>query len=170
MGRLLYFYPMAPFKREKIYDLETARVQVRKYCAYQERCQYEVAQRLRDMGLQAGVAESLLIELIEEGFLSEERFSRAYVRGKHRAKGWGRIKIIQGLKAKRVPESCIRLGLQELDKTLYRDTLLSLLEKTQPWASRAEEYAASQAAQRKGYSWDEIQEAIRHQTNTAPGQ
>ena len=56
---------MAPFKREKIYDLDTARLQVRKYCAYQDRCQSEVEQRLRDMGLQAAAAETLLGELIE---------------------------------------------------------------------------------------------------------
>ena len=62
---------MAPFKREKIYDLDTARLQVRKYCAYQDRCQSEVEQRLRDMGLQVAAAETLLGELIEEGFLSE---------------------------------------------------------------------------------------------------
>ncbi|MDG1252251.1 MAG: regulatory protein RecX [Schleiferiaceae bacterium] len=152
---------MAPFKREKIYDLEVARSQVRKYCAYQDRCQFEVEQRLRDMGLQNEAAETLLIELIEEGFLSEERFARAYVRGKHRAKGWGRIKIIQGLKAKRVPESCIRLGLQELDEQGYQNTLVGLLEKTWPWTGRAEVYAASLSAQRKGYTWNEIQEAIQ---------
>jgi regulatory protein len=152
---------MAPFKREKIYDLDTARLQVRKYCAYQDRCQSEVEQRLRDMGLQVAAAETLLGELIEEGFLSEERFARAYARGKHRAKGWGRVKIIQGLKAKRVPEACIRLGLSEIPEEEYRQSLHSLLAKSWPWPDRAAAYAASQAAQRRGFTWHEIQEAQR---------
>jgi len=150
---------MAPFKREKIYDLDTARLQVRKYCAYQDRCQSEVEQRLRDMGLQAAAAETLLGELIEEGFLSEERFARAYARGKHRAKGWGRVKIIHGLKAKRVPEVCIRLGLSEIPEEEYRASLQNLLAKSWPWPDRAAAYAATQALQRKGYTWEEIQAA-----------
>ncbi len=148
---------MAPFKREKTYNLDIARIQVRKYCTYQDRSQFEVEQRLRDMGLKQAAAETLIGELIEEGFLSEERFARAYVRGKHRAKGWGRIKIIQGLKAKRVSEACIRLGLSEISEEEYRQTLETILSKTWPWSDRVSAHSAMQGAERKGYSWDEIQ-------------
>jgi regulatory protein len=157
-GRLFYFYPMA-FKREKVYDLETARVQIRKYCTYQERCQSEVEERLRSMGIVQTAQDDLLGELISEGFLSEERFARAFVRGKHRAKGWGRVKITHHLKAKRVSVRCIQLGLSELDTESYLQTLTALLAKSYPWATRQEEQSALTAAQRKGYTWEEIETA-----------
>lgn len=38
------------------------------------------------MGLGPGQASRLLTELIEEGFLNEERFARAYAGGKFRLK------------------------------------------------------------------------------------
>lgn len=147
------------FKREKVYDLDTARVQIRKYCAYQERCQSEVEERLRSMGLLQTAQDDLLSELISEGFLSEERFARAFVRGKHRAKAWGRVKITFHLKAKRVSARCIQLGLSELDPETYLETLTSLLAKSYPWATRQDEQLAIAAAQRKGYTWEEIETA-----------
>ncbi|MFM1883937.1 MAG: hypothetical protein RL168_121 [Bacteroidota bacterium] len=157
-GRLFYFYPMA-FKREKVYDIDTARLQIRKYCAYQERCQSEVEERLRSMGLVQSAQDDLLAELISEGFLSEERFARAFARGKHRSKGWGRVKISHHLKAKRVSARCIQLGLSELDSTVYLRTLTQLLAKSYPWATRLEEQSAIAAMQRKGYTWEEIETA-----------
>jgi len=147
------------FKRDRVYDLETARVQIRKYCAYQERCQFEVEERLRSMGLLQAAQDDLLGELISEGFLSEERFARAYVRGKNRIKGWGRVKITHHLKAKRVSARCIQLGLSELDPESYLKNLTTLLSKSYPWTTRLEEQSAVSAMQRKGYTWEEIETA-----------
>ncbi|HAB35421.1 MAG TPA: hypothetical protein DCE58_02335 [Cryomorphaceae bacterium] len=152
------FTPMA-FHREKVYDLETARIQIRKYCTYQERCQSEVEERLRSTGLVQTAQDDLLAELISEGFLSEERFARAFVRGKHRSKGWGRVKITHHLKAKRISAHCIQLGLSELDPESYFQTLTALLAKSQPWTTRLEEQTATAAMQRKGYTWEEIETA-----------
>jgi regulatory protein len=52
-------------------------------------------------------------------WVSEERFARAYARGKFRSLGWGRIKITQGLRAKGVSAACVALGLSELDPEEY---------------------------------------------------
>ena len=39
-----------------------------------------------------------MIELINDGFIDEERFSRSFCRGKFRIKKWGRRKIKSELK------------------------------------------------------------------------
>ena len=41
--------------------------------------------------------DGIVGQLMEEGMLNEERFAKAYVRGKYRQSHWGRRKIIQGL-------------------------------------------------------------------------
>ncbi|HAB31606.1 MAG TPA: RecX family transcriptional regulator [Cryomorphaceae bacterium] len=159
IGRLHYFWTMPPFKREKVHDLEVARVQVQKYCAYQERCQFEVETRLRAMGIAYQAQEDLMAELISDGFLSEARFAETFVRGKHNTKGWGRVKLTYALKAKRVPGGLISQALDEISNETYQATLKNLLNKSMPWANWEEEQRAYQRMQRKGYTWDEIQNA-----------
>src|SRR5690606_6510429 len=78
-----------------------ARQKIERYCAYQERSQKEVRNKLYELGLKNSAdVEELISELIQSNFINEERFARAYTLGKFRMKLWGRIKISQGLKQK----------------------------------------------------------------------
>lgn len=99
------------------------------YCSYQERCQSEVADKLREWSMNETQCDQVLAELIEQGFLNEERFARAYARGKFRMKQWGRRKIVQELKRKKVSEYCIKTGLMEIDEAEYNLALFELYQK-----------------------------------------
>ncbi|PKP38940.1 MAG: hypothetical protein CVT98_04065, partial [Bacteroidetes bacterium HGW-Bacteroidetes-15] len=68
-------------------------------------------------------------ELIIQGLINEERYARTFVRGKFKIKKWGRIKIINSLQAKKISKECIRKGLEEINETAYRDTLIEVLNK-----------------------------------------
>jgi regulatory protein len=111
------------FSRTKTYTIDAARQAIHRYCAFQERCQSEVQERLRSMGIVPEAQAELVSELISGDFLSEERFARAFARGKFRIKGWGPRKIIQGLQAKRVSSACIALGMSELNDEEVRTYL-----------------------------------------------
>lgn len=117
------------FTRSKTYTLEAAQAAIQRYCAYQERCQSEVEERLRSMGVLPEAQAELVADLMANGFLNEERFARAFARGKFRIKGWGPRKIAQGLQAKRVSSACINLGLSELEEGEVRGYLLRQREK-----------------------------------------
>jgi regulatory protein len=117
------------FTRSKTYTLEAAQEAIQRYCAYQERCQSEVEERLRSMGVLPEAQAELVADLMSHGYLNEERFARAFARGKFRIKGWGPHKIAQGLHAKRVSGACISLGLSELDEVEVREYLLRQREK-----------------------------------------
>ena len=73
--------------------------------------------------------EELTSRLIEEGCLNEERYARAFVGGKFRIKKWGRIKIKAELKKKQISQYCISAAIQEIDESLYRNTLHKLAGK-----------------------------------------
>ena len=47
----------------------------------------------------------MIAELIDSNFLNEERFANAYAQRKFKQKGWGKIKIKQGLKFKKVSDA-----------------------------------------------------------------
>ena len=99
-----------------------------RYCAYQERSRAEVRQKLRLLGTDGGTAETIMRRLEEEGYINEERFAGAYVRGKFRINGWGRLKIKNGLRAKGVEENLIKTVLEnEIDKDGYKERLREIL-------------------------------------------
>ena len=99
------------------------------YCAYQERSQQEVRDKLYGWGLHFQEVENILVELIMEGFLNEERFALAYAGGKHRLKKWGKFKIKQGLKQKSVSDPIIKTALASIDPDDYFANLTELLAK-----------------------------------------
>ncbi len=116
-------------KSEKIYDRKTALLKAQKYCAYQERSQQEVRDKLYEWGLHRNDVENVLVDLIEENFLNEERFAIAFARGKFRIKKWGKIKIKLELKAHHVSSYCINKALSEIDDTAYISVLKEVIAK-----------------------------------------
>lgn len=116
-------------KPKKIYDKKSGKVKIEQYCAYQERSQQEVRDKLYDMGLHQKDVEELISELVTDNFLNEERFAITYARGKFRIKHWGKIKIKQSLKLKRVSEYCIKKALKEIDGDEYLEVLKTEMHK-----------------------------------------
>lgn len=101
----------------------------RKYCAYEERCQQQVRNKLYEWELHQREVEQLIAQLITEGFINEERFAKSFARGKFRIKKWGRVKIKHELKKHRITDYCIKSGLKEIDENEYLKTLGELAEK-----------------------------------------
>lgn len=100
-----------------------------KFCAYQERCQSEVKQKLRSFDLTENETENIICDLIEQNFLDEERFSKAFVRGKFNQKRWGKNKIQQHLKQKQISDYCIKKGFAEIDNNKYLEALDEIIAK-----------------------------------------
>jgi len=94
-----------------------------KYCAYQERCFAEVEAKLHSLGLYGDNAGEVVVELSRSGFLDEERFARAFVRGKFRLKKWGKRKIANALRQKQISEHCVDEGFKEIDDSEYLEVL-----------------------------------------------
>lgn len=110
---------------------QQAKAKAAKYCAYQERTQQEVRDKLYSYGLSRDVAEDLLAELIMEGFVNEERYAKAFCRGKFINNKWGRVKIMLVLRQKALSEYCIRTGMEEIEEEDYLEVLRGLIEKKQ---------------------------------------
>ncbi len=109
------------------YQLLEAKQKVEAYCAYQERCDFEVRKKLQDWWMPQDHIDILISDLISNNFLNEERFACAFVSGKFRIKKWGRIKIKQHLKQKRISDYSINKGMQEIDEEAYLRTIQDLI-------------------------------------------
>src|SRR5690554_4347267 len=114
---------------KKIYTPRQARLKAESYCAYQERSQQEIRDKLYSWGVYPDDVENIIVDLISENFLNEERFAHAYASGKFNIKKWGKGKITSGLKFKQVPPRLIKDALNTIDPDEYFDTLLEVLRK-----------------------------------------
>lgn len=114
---------------KKQYSIQEAREKIRAFCAYRERSQYEVKQRLYEYGLYTDAVNQEISALIQENFLNEERFARAFVRGKFSIKKWGRVKIKQALYPHQLSEYILNKAFSEIDEEDYLKTLEDVIEK-----------------------------------------
>lgn len=99
-----------------------------RFCAYQERSHQEVVQKLRQMRMIPEAIDAIVVGLIESGFLSEERFARAFSRGKFRQKGWGRVRIRKELEQRNLSEYLIKKALEEISEPEYLKAFDALAE------------------------------------------
>ncbi|WP_245828377.1 regulatory protein RecX [Moheibacter sediminis] len=133
-----------------------------KYCAYQDRCQWEVENKLHEFFIIPEARDEIIIYLIQYNFLNEERFAKSFVRGKFNQKNWGRIKIKSELKKKRVPSKMIDSALKEINADDYFSRLEELFQKKKESLKSERESFKKKAKIRnyllqKGYESDLIQ-------------
>lgn len=108
---------------EILFMLEKAR----KYCDYQERCLQEVKDKLKSWMAVPEVIDKVISQLEKENYIDEDRYVRSFALGKLRNNKWGRTKILQALRSKKIPELIIQIGLQEIDDEDYVRTLKAVL-------------------------------------------
>ncbi|MDI9310174.1 MAG: regulatory protein RecX [Limnohabitans sp.] len=103
------------------------------YCSYQERCHNEVILKLHSLAVSKDKIDTILVHLIENNFLNEERFACSFARGKHNIKKWGKIRIENELKQRNISKYNISKALKEISNENYIITFNELAERN--WES-----------------------------------
>jgi regulatory protein len=145
--------------------MKSAKIKAGNYCAYQERTQQEVRDKLYDLGLYKDEVEEVLTQLITENFVNEERFAKSFASGKFRLKHWGRQKISFELKRRKISDYCIKKAMQEIPEDEYIKVLNQLIEQKAK-AYSADDYVMKNKVARflinKGYEselvWNTLKE------------
>lgn len=136
------------------------RDRIKKWCDLQERAHSDVVKKLYTWGVWADEANQIVSELISDNYLNEERFARAFARGKFRIKNWGWKKIEMSLKQKSVSKYSIALAREEIDPDDYTDTLKRVLEKKRPLIKAKSDWERNQKLLRyavgRGYEYEEV--------------
>lgn len=150
--------------QRKFLTKEQALQKLRQYCAYQERSHNEVQQKLYELGIQKLHHDEIISTLIEEDYLNEERFAKAFAGGKFRMKDWGRKKIYYALKEKRVSEYNIKQAMKEIDEDAYLKNLKELVQEKFE-SLKGEQYLVRKKKTidymvQKGYEFDLVNKAI----------
>ena len=151
----------------KKYSAEIAWQKICKWCAFQERSQQEVRDKLYDYGLHSGELEPMISRLVTENFLNEERFAIAYAGGKFRQLGWGKVKIKGALKQKKVSDYCIRKALATISDKDYFAQLEKVIAKRNKEVKEKlplkRNYKLAQYAISRGFEPELVWEIIRNE-------
>ncbi len=148
------------------YSFEQALVKMEAWCAYQDRCLFEVQNKLQSWNIDFSVQEKIIEKLILNRFLDEKRFVESFVSGKVRIKRWGRIKIKYHLFQKQIDKKLIEQGLKTIDQEIYWDNLVTLAtRKSSEIKSTEDLWKAKQKVMiylaSKGYEQDLIYEVVK---------
>lgn len=73
--------------------------------------------------------DQIMVHLIQENYLNEERFAKAFVSGKFRIKKWGKNRIVRELKFREISKYSIEIALNEINEEDYLNTLDDLILK-----------------------------------------
>lgn len=114
---------------QKTYSVDEAQKVLENYCAYQERCHKEVKDRLLKMRMISEAIDTIVVHLITNNYLNEERFAKAFARGKFRIKKWGKNRIVRELKMRQISVYSIDSALKEIDLDEYHEALHELTLK-----------------------------------------
>lgn len=121
--------PFYPKKSNCSLTFNEIRSKIEHYCAYQDRCHSEVYQKLYAFSMSTYEKEELMVFLIDNNYLNEERFAQSFTRGKHNYKKWGKVRIVNELKARNISSTIIKIALKEINDSLYFETFEELANK-----------------------------------------
>lgn len=125
---------------KKSFTFDEIKQKLVNYCVYQDRCHWEVEQKMKEFLLIDEAKEDIMLYLLQENYLNEERFTRSYIRGKFYIKHWGKTKIKIHLKHKQIPEKLINLCFDEIDEKDYEKTIRKIYDDYYSKQSGLKEY------------------------------
>ncbi len=159
-----------PTMNEKL-TVQEAQLKLEYYCSYQERCHQEVVQKSYDMGLRTHEIDAVVVHLLENNFLNEERFARSFARGKHRIKSWGKIRIVIELKQRHISAPNIKCALTEISAAEYQTTFDKVADSH--WETLREPHVLKKKKKfcdyllRKGWESDLVYQKMKELSSTS---
>ena len=151
--------PAKPLTPDQVLD------KMAKYCAYQERCVKEVRDKLKTFDIAEEDKTKILDYLLDNRFVNDERYAKAFVRGKVNQSGWGINKIRFHLIQKGIDKDIIDEALVQTDEEVYRQRLIDILKTKSKTVKAASDYEKKRKlaayAMQKGFEGPLVWEVVK---------
>lgn len=112
--------------RKKPADPEKLRLKMADLCARSEQCENDIREKLRRALLSPAKIDEIISFLTDRHFIDNSRYARSFTNDKVRFAGWGRNKIRQALRLKRIPSDIIDNALENIDEKEYNQSLMRI--------------------------------------------
>ena len=131
-------------------------------CARSEHCQHDMLEKMRQWGVNEEEQAQVMARLVDERYVDDERYARAFVNDKIRYNKWGRRKVEQALWLKHIDRDIAQQVLNDIDDSEYINILRPLLKQKQRTlkASANQERSLIKFALSRGFTMDIIRQCI----------
>jgi regulatory protein len=141
---------------KRILHAEQAIEKLMSYCSKMERCEYDVRNKLYCWGIDSKKTNEIVDKLKNDGFINNDRYVEAFIRGKYYYNKWGRVKIRFNLKLKGYDENAIATQLDLFFENIdYEQMIYEQLERKNRSLKIDDEYQRKskliQFGQSRGY-------------------
>ena len=135
------------------------------YCAYQERCLFEIQRKLNQLAASETDSKKIIVHLLNNNFFDQFRYAQSFAYGKLRINKWGKAKIKLALTQKKIDADTIQNAIHSIDNEEYIEIIKSLINRKKKDLSREEnDWIKKQKLIRylvsKGFSYEEVEEFI----------
>jgi regulatory protein len=123
-----------------------------------------MTEKMRRWGLDDEAQARVMQRLVQERYVDDARYARAFVKDKVRYNKWGRRKVEQALWQKHIDEDISQQALDEVDDEEYLDVLRPLLAQKRKTTRAANDYELNQKLVRfalgRGFTYDIIRQCL----------
>ena len=143
---------------------QEAYLQLAALCAQAEHCEQEMRDKMKRWEIDEMAQKRIIQRLVEERYVDNERYARAFVKDKIRYNKWGRRKVQQALWMKRIDNDIQQRILDEIDDKEYLDVLRPLLKQKRKSIKAESDYELNQKLVRfalsRGFTFDIIRQCL----------
>ena len=137
-----------------------------KYCAFRERAPKQVREKLLSWDFKEEEVEEIIQRLLDEKFLDEARFARAFCHDKFEFNHWGKVKIKVEMGRYDLSYQVMEDALNAINEEKYLDVIKTLtLRKWESVKGKGEEYLQKRKVadymMRKGFEGDHVWKVIK---------
>ena len=147
-------------------NTETALKRLSAACARREVCEQDALTKLRQWEIPEAEQAKIMAQLVQYGFIDNERYARAYAEDKLRYNRWGERKVAMMLRRKGIDDGIIATALEEkTDTEQQTDILRQLLkEKSRSLRNETDPYKKKQKLLRfaisRGFNYSDILDVL----------
>ena len=133
-------------------------------CARSEHCQHDMLEKMHQWGVSAEEQAEVMQRLVNEHYVDDARFARAFVLDKVRYNKWGRRKVEQALCVKHIDKAIANEALNDISDEEYLSVLRPLLKQKRRSTKAQNEYELNRKLVRfaisRGFTMDIIKLCI----------
>lgn len=109
-------------------DIQQAYSKMAQICSRSEQCSADIRKKIMAFEIVDEIVDEIITKLIEEKFIDDERYVKAYIHDKFKINKWGKLKMRHYLLAKGLHEEVVQKGLDSIDEEKYKDLLIKTMK------------------------------------------
>lgn len=133
-------------------EFEKYLIKSQAYCSRAEKCESDVRTYLYKQGVDSETISKIIESLVDDKFVDNERYARAFVSDAFKFNKWGRLKIRQALLVKGISDKIMAEPLAEIDDAEYMSLLENVLRSKLKSVRGDDEYKIKASVFRFAYS------------------